>query len=894
MKKIFDLLPVYLPLIVVGLIIILAILNGKCSSMAKDAQKSVYKPSRNEGVFCKSDSLFSELLKFQELGIQVKTIDDLNMKYPAFKFSLPYSEDSLTFSHVEDIRCVGINERYLDNLNDQNLKIFYYNSRLPQIFKLQNEETGNRYFKIIAGNDDGLVIRKIQLVPSMFKVSLDNLRCRCSIYGAESPLYPKDSTLFLSCGKIVLPIRIGADENNLDIICNYKKDTLFVKENSNIQLPHKGYYDYCEYYKKNQPRLLLCLDKDKNKKVTLRIGIKSINGGLEVYLWYKKLDNKKVDAIVYSGEERYELKEWQKDANLPNVVDFVDGMKIIVGDNNEKYAELVLTRQNPMCILSAEKKTNKGYERYNINDCYTDVFTQQLLRGLNSALPYWNYNDDITLSVDPILSHELEREMEMYLKKLKVEFANNDKACGGASWDMSLTVMDLKTGNVLASPYVSDRVDKLNGSLKYAQRNTALQRRHIGSTFKPLLALAAVLTNKSLLNLDTRDNKYSYGNPCDFLGTKVGQWAKPTPNKVDHWKGCDFRNFISRSDDVYPAALVALCMNGWSVTDDLSRKRTLTPYPQNSIFKNYKGFLKIKSFEEKELGDYDFLKILDLLYDVYAYGEGDRLGDTLNMPESYVWRNLKRKDTTIVKDIAMDIITPDYTNMNYNKTLQADGASFQGAWVPWILGQGGNDWSCIKLAEAYSRMISKKKIRASLVDGISENEPLDTLLSLHADLGKMRDLSYIKNAWNRFLYIFAEAQKEGTLLKPMYKAVSIVDTSLILFSKTGTPDQYERSEEFVIDAQKQNMDVVYYCFGLMTKKSYKDVINGKQPKGVVCVVRIARKLVNKENGNGLWSERARDFFVEWNKDKDKDGKNTSVKETQKLLKKFYEMTKIYY
>ncbi|MBR3799340.1 MAG: hypothetical protein IKK36_10580 [Bacteroidales bacterium] len=893
-KNFFEkVLPLWIPrafpmliLIFLLVLIIIGVVGLNKNSLGEDAEKSVYMRNKDEGFFRHSKALFSELLLFEKADVQVKSIDDLNKKYPAFKFSLPYLEDSLTFTHVVDIRCVGINENYLDSLTNNDLKVFYYNSRLPQLFKLQEKEMGNVLLKIDYDKNK-LKIRHIRLIPSMFKVPLDKIRWKSTIYGQESPLFPNDSTIFFSWGRTVAPIRIGAEGNNLSIIndtsVSSEKYMLIVNGNNDVKLPHNGYYEYCEYYKNNCPRLILYLDYldgcrniGGNRKIALRICIKSVNDKLKVFLRYEKLDNNDVSAFVYTEDGSYELKDWQKHGDETDVVDFVDGMKIVICDNKEKYAEFILSKQNPMCILSSEIKTNKGYERYIINECYTDIFTQQLLRGLNSALPYCDYNEDITLSLDPILAHEMENEMRLYLEKLKGEFSGKDKKCGGALWDMSLTIMDLESGNVLAAPCISDRVDMLSGSLKYAQRNTALQRRHIGSTFKPLLALAAVLTNKSLLNLDTRDNKYSYGNPCDFLGTKVGQWARPN-SKTDHWKGCNFKEFISRSDDVYPAALVALCMNGFGL-ENLCNKRTLKRYPSNSIFKdNYSGYLAIKSYEDKELGDYSLFKILDILYDVYAYGEGDRSGDTSRMPETYVWRKLKRYD---YDSLAMDIITPDYTNMNYNKTLQVRNASFKGQWVPWILGQGGNDWSCIKLAEAYSRMVSKKKVRASFVSGASQNESLDSILCSHPDVGKTheRDLAYIKNAWNGFLHIFAEAQKEGTLLKPMYEAMKIVDGNLVLFSKTGTPDQYERLEDAVIDGEKQNLDVAYYCFGLMTKDSYNKVKAGKQPKGIVCVIRITRKLVKKESGDGLWSFHARNFFSnDYNR-----------------LKKFYEMTKIYY
>ena len=274
-----------------------------------------------------------------------------------------------------------------------------------------------------------------------------------------------------------------------------------------------------------------------------------------------------------------------------------------------------------------------------------------------------------------------------------------------------------------------------------------------------------------------------------------------------------------------------------------------------------------------QLRDYDLFKILDVLYEVNDYGNTNKSGHDSRMAEAYIWRNLgNATDDTVV----MDIITPDYTNMSYHKTLQCRYSSFRYYWIPWILGQGGNDWSCIKLAEAYSRMLSKRKVMASLVVGESSNERLDSAVSCHPDI-KGRNMSYISNAWNGFLDKFGEAQKSG-MLAGMYNVVNNVDKNLVLFSKTGTPDQYANRYSPTTDGEKQYMDVAYYCFGLMSNESYNNVKDGKQPNGLVCVLRITRKLVNKDRGDGLWSTDVRNFFSQ----------------NQRRFKKFYDMTKVYY
>ena len=58
-------------------------------------------------------------------------------------------------------------------------------------------------------------------------------------------------------------------------------------------------------------------------------------------------------------------------------------------------------------------------------------------------------------------------------------------------------------------------------------------------------------------------------------------------------------------------------------------------------------------------------------------------------------------------------VAPDQTQLRMDRFRT--GEDFRGLLVSWILGQGDNMWNCIKLAEAWSRMINKRDIRASFI-----------------------------------------------------------------------------------------------------------------------------------------------------------------------------------
>lgn len=122
--------------------------------------------------------------------------------------------------------------------------------------------------------------------------------------------------------------------------------------------------------------------------------------------------------------------------------------------------------------------------------------------------------------MDPILSKEFQTEIQNYLKTLRKRMHEDPK--DATEYDMSVTIMDMATGEIIASPYWSTRLDNEPQKLRCLHKNTSLVRRYIGSTFKPLLSLAAVLEYPNLLNLDTRKvHLYQRnGTNINFLGIK--------------------------------------------------------------------------------------------------------------------------------------------------------------------------------------------------------------------------------------------------------------------------------------------------------------------------------------------------------------------------------------
>ena len=93
------------------------------------------------------------------------------------------------------------------------------------------------------------------------------------------------------------------------------------------------------------------------------------------------------------------------------------------------------------------------------------------------------------------------------------------------------------------------------------------------------------------------------------------------------------------------------------------------------------------------------------------------------------------------------------------------------------------------------------------------------------------------------------------------------NNELMLFSKTGTPDNYDRQEYLNMGNTLLQYDLGLYCFVLMTKSAYNSVKAGEVSDGIMCVIRItriSRKKDKDSDGNttvkGLESKDARNFF----------------------------------
>ena len=900
----------------------------QCTELGKAAHAEVYDPQDNgAGFVTKADSVLSLLLSqdFVDTTVEAISVEALNKRYKALEFAVPFEQDRYASIESSNLRLVGIHPEYI---KDEDLRRFYYNSRLPQLLERQAENLAENYFNISTKNvhpsrklrEDNprhvlpVVVNSISLIPSMFKVRMTKAPWKGVIEGRENALFSEEGTIFLSYGNSVLPIH-NDTVNNMDNIVNFNAIlnegillwTKPVRSGQKVSPPEP--IDYYSYYKRtfdcdSTPHgVCIRLQNTRQSEERAHIIVSYSNGVLK----FKHT----CGLLVVGKNKSQKIKDITRADQRPTEVPFEDGMKILMytmdhDDLSMKLGEITISKENPMRMLSYLTQSSIGVDRFYISDYQTDLFTQQLLQGLSKHFSNRENIDTVKLTIDPLLSREFEDEIKAYVHSLPnqtavVRAVHKPKSQKNEQYDMSVTIMDMATGEVLASPFYTTLFDHEDfpEQLKLTARNTSLIRRSIGSTFKPMEALASVLSMPSLINMNTAETR-RYGTP-DFDNERVeffGRYTKPWAEYSKYfWNGCDFATFLSRSDDVYPVGLVALALSDGSSAERLpinGEESYFSTYPRKDKKQGTRyQYLRFKDAtrheKQRSLDAQPFIVNLSDIYGInygedYDYRLYNRTAD-INLFQQLVEGMDKWEDRVF----GLNEVSPDPTQLHFDRF--DDGDDFHDLLMPWVLGQGDNMWNCVKLAEAWARMISKRAVNASFIRYPSDKTfPSLVNDSLLQSFSRSPDYN---NTWNSFLEKFRQAQgMNHGLLLPMQQAVDRLNEGLVLFSKTGTPDAYTPPIDIpLLGGRVRKMDLGMYCFVLTKEQMYQENIRNNRPsKGIVCIVRISRTYECANCGVekceackkywGLESSHARNFFT-----------STSG---QARLRKLYDMTKNYY
>ena len=840
-------------IICMALIVIFGFAVTRSSDVGKESCHDSFVPDKNSGFIDKTNKFLEYLLDVEaDNSVIVHSIADLNRKYPALEFAIPFDElGELTtsFMHTSDIRLMDIN---IDRVKDEEWLKFYYNSSIQSILDKQRNNQDLNFFEISFLKDDGgnLSVRHIELIPSLFRQSLGKNLWKGTIMASDGYLFPKNDFCFLSFGTNVLPIKHSVAKAGVDGygISAWLDERVFVKGAKPLKLVDISRdYENGEY-----PQVVIQINQNSSDET--RIGTLNLK-----YLKNEKIELKTDKNLVCEANVEgrgQELVMPSPSTSIGNtkVIDFSNDIKLIFYKNENpmtKCAEMVLSHDNPMLLLSGVTRSNSGESRYTIDRNLTDRFTQQVIRGVSGMLTDLNVEDTAKITINPFFSKWLEDEMKRYVDNLRKQFRANNIGKKNDRWEMSVTVVDMATGNVIAMPYYRSDDEKIPYAVALTRKNPALIKRYIGSTFKPLLALSCVLTDPELINLNTVTNRiyqknYPGKNDNDsiamMLNNPIKRWAH------NQWEGrTGIADFLAKSCDVYPVAMTLLAL-------DPAHGLQLG----NKIFfaNNRNDNLRYHA-ENEDLYHWNNMPLFDTMariFDVNSYTAEE--GTENSTMSRYLWRNLYPSWNSLSDDStrSVELVSPDVTVMRYD-AFNKDPYSVRGNIVPWILGQGSNEWSAIKLAEAWCRMLTRRNVKVSMVYPTEHKYP--------------ESIPSNVSIWNQFLSEMLNAQANSpSLLTPMNNTLARLNANLgrhdngelLLFSKTGTPDNYSRQEFLNVKNASLQYDMGLFCMGIMTRGSYNLIREGKQGGGVVCVVRLTRISERRQDANGLDSKYARNFF----------------------------------
>lgn len=894
MKFSFSKHPLIVPCAVLAILVSILVFTVVLvpSSLAKISKENTYQPINQEGkgMIGKTNEFMSILVKKCDSTIYATDLVSLNSKYKALTFELVGS-GTHNVTRAEELRLVDINP---DVIEDEEWKNFYYNSNLPSLLRKQRENLAENIFRIEPETDSrqskmskvkALKIKRLTLDPALFRVSLDNNYWNGEIIATNNSLFSDKDYLYVSVNNFVLPLKKTEKQyaNN-----NNNKIQIYI-DDDDVKMGEVN-FDYYSYYKKMQQDA-----SNEQKYPEIRFGR---NYGI-VFSCDKKgkmqLVSGNCDIAVYkNGEEALPIKEITDGEKFRETKSFeyTDGMRIIAyGEGRSIVGVFEVNKANPSLCLSRMIQTGSGRKRYIITNNQTDILTQQVTQGLINNVNYGIYDKDkIELALDPLLSKELQNDISNYLIDMKRVLAErkigkdeNGRVYNKVpnqikeEWDMSITVMDMATGDIIASPYWSTRLDNTDKKLLQTYKNTSLLRRYLGSTFKPLLALAAVQYDKNLLDFKS-DGNYQLLSSAkgSFLGYEVTPWSV---GAAKFWKaGYDMRRFLSESDDVYP---VALATYGFADTkyNGIGKLRFADDSWLTSTNHKLRFYKESENQNASSKGnELPFITILSSLYNLsYSKKENVRL-----------WPTMKEKEANSPYErsipFGLEAVTPE--NCSLHSDLFCQGEDLRTRLVPWVLGQGDNEWNCIKIAEAWTRMMTMKNTFASFLKTEPKKESLfnnNDKIKLHEDI------------WRKFISVLGNAAEGSTCtyknMTNLVKNKSKAFGGIKLYAKTGTPDNYSRYPEVLIDGNNRNFDIGLFTFSLVNENHYNSYLHNPKngvPRGITCVVRITRtyecKKCNRvtgnckkcENFNGLMSGDAFNFF------------------TPERFEKFYYMTKKYY
>lgn len=829
------------------------------SNFLKFHGKTDYAPLniKDKGFYGKVNSLLEKALE-DKFDVEYD-ITQLDKIYKRLKFYYPNDTTSYSAS-VYDIRLID----FIPDSTDKEELAFYFNSDFRNTIEKQKRNLSQEYFHIEWDRAKTKIL-SITIDTTLFNLSLLNDSWKGSIKFIDPFSEVDPNVKYVITENNVIPLF----SSNVDTTRFYN----YMNQYDTISPIREKKYSIDEF-----EYLFQSLNNDNSEKShVLLLNYHSANEKEnECSIRFLNTKNR---IFIQTQFVNLTLNIGGKQLSFVNDTAFAlptnfDWLKITLQLRNltKKYS-LYISKVSPFSIASKPLNGGVTSERLHIDTNYLDLFSLQQLRQLESGISNKDSIKSVTLSTNIILSKYLEQQI-----KAKVASLNKDKTfCLRPDdvFEMSVCLMDIATGEIIAAPFYSNEFEKNNIDEIANQRNFNLARHDIGSTFKPLISLAAYLKYPSLSDFQLLPaTTYFIADTASVIlgyptiGYGFDRKTK-TPNDLFWSKNSVGRQeFLSKSNDNFPVALsmIALTERGdpayrFLASGKLNNTSINNLHQINGDVTSRINFSrKIRQPIFKDISNSSFVNLISNLYSVSPENK-DSTYNTITY-DTQPWDSLKTKKNVFFS-LYPDIVYLGTDRFGNTNSGDPDFKKFE----LFVLGQGDNLWSNIKLAEAYSRLISKHKVNATFLATDSIKVPnlfLNPKSLFKSQSGDQYnfDVSRVsmENSWLSFMQDWEAAVKlKNPLLNTAYlnfnKGVKNFK-DYHFYCKTGTPqenDEHSNNKVFKKGKTQVWWDEGVFVFGV-TNNSID------YPKGVVGVVYI-KHLTLQEVKKSVESSTARDFLT---------------------------------
>jgi hypothetical protein len=398
-----------------------------------------------------------------------------------------------------------------------------------------------------------------------------------------------------------------------------------------------------------------------------------------------------------------------------------------------------------------------------------------LARGVESAMGRTPANVRTTL----------DRDLQLAAQTALVRKAEELRDQGPA-FPASATLMDASNGEILALatyPSARSHLDARGArSVRtdpMLERNQSFVRLPVGSVAKVPFSLAILQSDPSLAELyvrpateDVDDNGKAVKRFRTLLGVDLGAFIDDHAPPGGAKPGMiDFNTFLSHSSNKYAAALMLLAMAPPGGHPD--RAGSSEPYAIGA--KDHHGPPDLEMLNGARSGDYGLVPrpngavnlpwTLNLRsdFDLNAEGDGSGKDDAYNHA---IWGPFA--------GAGYDAVSPEKEAFGLG-SIHALASDY----VMTILGGGRSRWTTVKVAEVFSRVVTRRAVQASILQAPIGGRP---------GVVAPQPLNIDDRVWKPVILGMMNVAKPGGTGASLQDSIPTVEGSVVrVFAKTGTP-----------------------------------------------------------------------------------------------------------